>query len=88
MHLCWKTVAATQFTLYMAISNMGRATGAGLLGFLKTSYNWDTVFFTIAIIPFVLVIIIQFINLKRHRIKVNSFDVIPYEIVTPPVIKN
>ncbi len=29
MHLCWKTVAATQFTLYMALSNMGRAAGAG-----------------------------------------------------------
>lgn len=88
MHLCWKTVAATQFTLYMALSNMGRATGAALLGVLKTSFNWEIVFFTIAIIPFVLVIIIQFINLKRHRIIVNSFDVIPYEIVTPPIIKN
>lgn len=45
MHLCWKTVAATQFTLYMALSNMGRATGAGLLGILKTNYSWEMVFF-------------------------------------------
>lgn len=88
MHLCWKTVAATQFTLYMALSNMGRAAGAGLLGILKTSFNWETVFFTIAIIPFVLIIIIQFINLRKHRIIVNSFDVLPYEIATPPIIKN
>ncbi|MCH4824220.1 MFS transporter [Gramella lutea] len=88
MHLCWKTVAATQFTLYMALSNMGRATGASLLGLLKTNFNWETVFLTIAIIPFILVIIIQFINLKRHRIIVNSFDAIPYELATPPIIKN
>ncbi len=88
MHLCWKTVAATQFTLYMALSNMGRATGASLLGILKTSFTWEIVFLTIAVIPFVLIIIIQFINLKRHRIIVNSFDVSPVEITTSPIIKN
>ncbi len=83
MHLCWKTVAATQFTLYMALSNMGRAAGAGLLGVLKTNFNWETVFFTIAIIPFILIIIIQFINLRKHRTIVDSFDVLPYNIVVP-----
>ncbi|PTX42170.1 PAT family beta-lactamase induction signal transducer AmpG [Christiangramia gaetbulicola] len=88
MHLCWKTVAATQFTLYMALSNMGRAAGASLLGILKTSFNWETVFLTIAVIPFILIIIIQFINLKRHRIIVNSFDVLPVKVSTPPIIKN
>ncbi|MCK7591558.1 hypothetical protein M0G43_13305 [Subsaxibacter sp. CAU 1640] len=36
MHLCWKTVATTQFTLYMAISNMKCAAGAASLGILKT----------------------------------------------------
>ena len=88
MHLCWKTVAATQFTLYMALSNMGRSAGAGLLGILKTNFNWETIFFTIAFIPFVLVILIQFINLRKHRIIVDSFDVLPLNIVTPPIIKN
>ncbi len=88
MHLCWKTVAATQFTLYMALSNMGRAAGAGLLGILKSQFNWEMVFICIAIIPFLLVIIIQFVNLKRHRIIVNSFDVVPYEIPPSPSIKN
>jgi len=88
MHVCWKTVAAIQFTLYMAFSNMGRAAGASLLGILKTNFNWETVFLTIAVIPFVLIIIIQFINLRKHRIIVNSFDVISIEVANPPVIKN
>ena len=88
MHLCWKTVAATQFTLYMALSNMGRAAGAGLLGILKSQFNWEMVFISIAIIPFLLVIIIQFVNLKRHRIIVNSFDMVPYDIPPSPSIKN
>ncbi|HET7817372.1 MAG TPA: MFS transporter [Sphingomicrobium sp.] len=33
MRLCNRTVAATQFTLYMALSNFGITLGAGLLGF-------------------------------------------------------
>ncbi|WP_026934782.1 MFS transporter [Christiangramia echinicola] len=88
MHLCWKKVAATQFTLYMALSNMGRAMGAGLLGILKTSFDWEMVFITISIIPFTLVILIQFINLKRHRIIVQSFDVSVFKMAAPPVVKN
>ena len=35
MQLCWKRVSATQFTLYMAISNLGLAAGAALMGQLK-----------------------------------------------------
>ncbi|MBT8294973.1 MAG: MFS transporter [Gramella sp.] len=85
MHLCWKTVAATQFTLYMALSNMGRALGAGMLGIVKTSFNWETVFIIIAVIPFFLIILIQFINLKRHRIVVKSFDLITQKIPSNPL---
>ena len=33
MRLCNRTVAATQFTLYMALSNFGITIGASLLGF-------------------------------------------------------
>lgn len=87
MHLCWKTVAATQFTLYMALSNMGRALGAGMLGVLKTSFNWETVFLIIAVIPFSIIILIQFINLRKHRIVVKSFDAISQKINPNPVLK-
>ena len=88
MHLCWKTVAATQFTLYMALSNMGRAAGAGLLGILKTSLDWELVFIAISVIPFALIIIIQFINLRKHRIIVKSFDVSTFKMAAPPIVKN
>ncbi len=72
----------------MALSNMGRAAGASLLGILKTSFNWEIVFFTIAIIPFILVILNQFMNLREHRTIVDSFDVLPYNIAVRPVMKN
>jgi PAT family beta-lactamase induction signal transducer AmpG len=73
MQLSWKTVAATQFTLYMALSNMGRASGSGLLGPLKNSMSWQYVFLFIALIPLVMVILIQFINFSKHKTAIDKF---------------
>jgi PAT family beta-lactamase induction signal transducer AmpG len=87
MHLCWKTVAATQFTLYMALSNVGRASGSALLGVLKTNFSWEWVFIFIAIMPIIMVILIQFINFTKHRDQVDSFVVLNQTLVAPPVIK-
>ena len=39
MALCWKRVAATQFSLYMAISNMGISFGMSLIGPLHSSFG-------------------------------------------------
>ena len=88
MHLCWKTVAATQFTLYMALSNMGRAAGAAMLGVLKTNFSWEIVFLIIAIMPVIMVILIQLINFKKHRVTVDSFLILKHTIVAPQVIKD
>lgn len=88
MHLCWKTVAATQFTLYMAISNMGRAAGAASLGILKTTFSWEIVFLIIAILPVIMAVFIQFIHFDNHRIKVDSFVILNQTLVAPPVLKD
>jgi MFS transporter, PAT family, beta-lactamase induction signal transducer AmpG len=88
MHLCWKTVAATQFTLYMALSNMGRAAGAAMLGVLKTNFNWEIVFLIIALMPVVMVILIQLINFKKHRVTVDSFVILKHTAVAPHVLKD
>jgi len=88
MHLCWKTVAATQFTLYMALSNMGRAAGAAMLGVLKTNYSWEIVFIIIAIMPLIMVILVQFINFNKHRVTVDSFVILKHKLVAPHVIKD
>ncbi len=88
MHLCWKTVAATQFTLYMAISNMGRAAGAASLGILKTNFSWEIVFLIIAIMPVIMAVLIQFIHFDNHRAKVDSFVILDHTLVAPAVIKD
>lgn len=88
MHLCWKTVAATQFTIYMALSNMGRATGAAMLGVLKTNYSWEIVFLIIAIMPLIMAILIRFINFDKHRVTVDSFVILNQKFAAPQVIKD
>ncbi len=88
MQLCWKTVAATQFTLYMALSNMGRAAGATLLGVLKTYFIWEHVFLFIAIPPIMMAFLMNFICFKTHRKRVDSFSILDHVLVTPQVIKD
>jgi PAT family beta-lactamase induction signal transducer AmpG len=66
MELCWSRVAATQFTLYMAIANMGRATGAGLLGPLQSALPWEYVILTVAGFALAMLILVQLIRMKPH----------------------
>ena len=73
MQLCWRTVAATQFTLFMALSNMGRAWGSGLLGPLKENLNWDQIFLWIAILPLLMLVFIHFVNFGKHKKHIDQF---------------
>lgn len=88
MHLCWKTVAATQFTLYMALSNMGRSVGATLLGVIKTHASWEYAFLFIALSPLVMAVMMQFVNFSKHRKRVESFSIMKKHFVTPSLIKD
>lgn len=74
MQLCWKTVAATQFTLFMAVSNMGRAVGAGLLGTLIESMNWEYVLIITGLSPLIAIVVIQFLNFKKHQDSIEKLE--------------
>lgn len=41
MQCCWKKVSASQFTLFMTISNIGRIVGAALLPAVKNRLTWE-----------------------------------------------
>jgi PAT family beta-lactamase induction signal transducer AmpG len=75
MELCWKRISATQFTLFMAISNLGRATGAGLLGQLKDLLNsWDYVILTYAITSLLMLILVRWMNFNKHEIYIEKLE--------------
>jgi len=73
MKLCWKVVAATQFTLFMALSNMGRAAGSGLVGTLKDLMSWDYVLLCTAISPIITIFFIKLINFQKQQNSILKF---------------
>ncbi len=74
MQLCWKRISATQFTLFMAIANLGLAAGARLLGPLTENLNWENVILTVVIFSSVMLVLIRYIHFDSHLIKVNRLE--------------
>jgi len=74
MQLCWKRVSATQFTLYMAISNLGLAAGAALLGPLKDLFHWEYVILSYIVFAGVMLVLIRFINFEKHQKRVDQLE--------------
>jgi PAT family beta-lactamase induction signal transducer AmpG len=74
MKLCWKTVAATQFTLYMAISNMGIALGRGALGVLNDFLTWENIFLLMAVISLITITFIKYLNFTKHSKSLKAFN--------------
>jgi len=75
MQLCWKRVSVTQFTLYMAISNLGLAAGAALMGQLKGFLDWQFVILSYIIFAGVMVLLIRFINFEKHQRRVDELEI-------------
>lgn len=74
MHLCWKRISAIQFTFCMTIFNAGLATGAALLGYLRSFFGWQTLFFIFTFMTIIAMILIKFIKTSRHRDQVELLE--------------
>ena len=74
MQCCWKKVSASQFTLYMTISNLGRIAGAKLIGPVKNQLSWEYTLFLFALMIALSWIIIQFIRINYHVKKVADLE--------------
>lgn len=66
MQCCWKKVSASQFTLYMTISNLGRIALAALIGPIKTSFNWQVSLFAFAVMIALAWALLQFLNINKQ----------------------
>ena len=75
MELCWKRISATQFTLYMAINNIGRAAGAGFLGEIKSFFQtWEYVILIYAGVALIMLILLNIMNTKKHLLSVGILE--------------
>ncbi|QQS35967.1 MAG: MFS transporter [Ignavibacteriales bacterium] len=74
MQLCWKRISVTQFTLYMAISNLGLAAGAAIMGQLKGFLDWEFVILAYIFFAATMLILMRFINFEQHQKRVDELE--------------
>lgn len=74
MQLCWRRVSATQFTLYMAIANIGRSLGASLLGPLKANLPWEHILIFVALLAGGALFFVVILRIKKHVSKVHVLE--------------
>ncbi len=76
MELCWKKISASQFTFYMAISNLGWITGSAIIGTIKEQYSWSYSILAFAFLAALALLSLQFMNTKRHLEQVIIMDAV------------
>lgn len=66
MKISWHKISASQFTLYMTLYNLGMIIGPSIFGQLKNYLSWNQIFFSIAIFPFLAILTLNNIDIKKH----------------------
>ena len=90
MQCCWKKVSASQFTLYMTISNLGRIALAALIGPIRDNFSWGITLLGFAGFILVAWILLQFLNIESHVKSIEHLENqdLESEIIKLSVIRN
>jgi PAT family beta-lactamase induction signal transducer AmpG len=67
MQLCWKQVAATQFTLYMMISNLGLSFGSYVFGYAEQWFTWEFIFLINIVFLLIMFVFIRLLDFDKHQ---------------------
>ncbi|MCB9761370.1 MAG: MFS transporter [Alphaproteobacteria bacterium] len=67
MALCWGRVSATQYALYMAVSNLGQTAGAASLGPIHQTIGSAVLFLVMTALFGVAVAVLWFVDLEGHQ---------------------
>lgn len=63
---CWKRISATQFTLYMTLSNLGRSLGSATAGRAKDQFDWDITFAIVLVVLALMALLVGMLKIKRQ----------------------
>ena len=74
MKFCWKKVSATQFTVYMAITNFGFAAGPKLIAPIREAYGWELTILAFAVIVCVVLLMLQFMRTKVYTHQLEEIE--------------
>ncbi len=83
MQCCWQRVLAMQFTLYMAVGNMGMSIGAALVGYLRSHYAWDVTFWVVPGLALLPIALLHGVRLSAHVRRVEALEDSYQEQVEP-----
>lgn len=67
MNLCASKVAASQFAIYMALSNLALSAGSGVLGPLDKLLEFHQIFHAVGVINLVMMGCLLLFNLDKHK---------------------
>ncbi|MCH8257326.1 MAG: MFS transporter [Proteobacteria bacterium] len=72
MNLCATKIAASQFAVYMAMSNLALSVGSALIGPLDAILEFHEIFYVIAAIDLAMLGLLVFFNLEKHKVRLNA----------------
>ena len=67
MMICWKQVAATQFSIYMSLSNLGRSVGAAFYGMIAADLTSVEAVFLIAGFYVLAALLLTAFDITKHK---------------------
>ncbi|RZJ69098.1 MFS transporter [Flavobacterium sp.] len=86
MQCCWKKVSASQFTIFMTLSNLGRIAGASIVGLVRTHLSWQTTMLVFAGILLLTAFVLQFLSIKKQVSRISQWEKEETEILEVPAI--
>ena len=84
MTLCWAPVAASQFAIYMSLSNLSRSLGAWAFAFVAASVSYPQAFLLIGGLLVGALVALSFFDLQSHLRRLESMDSDPLRQQPPP----
>ena len=72
MNLCATKIGASQFAVYMAMSNLALSAGSAIIGPLDAVLEYDGIFYAIAAVDLVMLGLLVLFNLERHKARLNA----------------
>ena len=74
MSICWPAVAASQFAIYMSLSNLARSVGSGLFAPVANRMDVQEQFLLMLVLMVVAFVTVWFLRLDRHATSLKTLD--------------
>jgi PAT family beta-lactamase induction signal transducer AmpG len=74
MNICWAPVAATQFAIYMSLSNLARSIGAGLFALVAAELSYVQIFMLMGVLLLLACASMWRFDLERHQRRLDALD--------------